>query len=113
MKEWILRFRAKDRADFLEVKERSKTIETRAATPKHRKIKSGDVLIFVCGKERLRRKVKKVRYFKSINSMVKSVNYKKIMPSLKSPKEMIAVYHSYSHYKEKIKKYGLVAWDIK
>ena len=112
MKEWILRFRAKDRANFLEIKDRSKTVETRAATPRYRKIKNGDVLVFVCGKERLRRKVKRVRFFKSINSMTKAISYKKIMPSLKSPKEMKAVYYDYSAYKDKIRKFGLIALDM-
>lgn len=112
MKEWILRFRAKDRVNFLEIKHRLKTIETRAATPRYRKIENGDVLVFVCGKERLRRRVKRVRFFKSINSMTKVISYKKIMPSLKSSKEMKAVYYDYSAYKDKIRKFGLIALDL-
>ena len=108
----ILRFRKKDRHNFLEIKRGLKTIETRAATPKYRKIQKGEILIFVCGKERLKRRVRRVSIFRSIAAMTKKFNFKKIMPSLKSEKEMQAVYYGYAGYKVKIKKFGLIAFEL-
>jgi ASC-1-like (ASCH) protein len=111
-KKYTLRFRAKDRINFLEIKDVKKKIETRAATEKYRKIQKGDSLIFVCGKERLEKKIKKVEIFKSLDAMFKAVNPKHIMPSLSTTAEMTKAYYSYPEYKEKIKKFGIIAFWI-
>lgn len=112
MKTWVLRFKTEDRDNFLEIKRGLKTIETRAATPRYRKIQKGDLLIFMCGKERIKRRVKSVSIFKSIAGLTKKFNFKKIMPSLDSSKEMAAVYHGYPNYKNKLKKFGLIALEL-
>ena len=65
-----------------------KTIETRAATDKYRKIKENDVLEFVCGSETLKKKVKEIIYYKSIEDLVKDIDFKKVMPSVSSVEEM-------------------------
>ncbi len=88
MKTWTLRFRAADKKNFDEVKNGSKPIETRAATIKYQPIEIGDTLLFVCGKERLSKKILKKQHFPSIDAMIKKIPYKKIMPSVKSVDEM-------------------------
>ncbi|HEX4104473.1 MAG TPA: ASCH domain-containing protein [Candidatus Paceibacterota bacterium] len=111
-KEWILRFRVVDKDNFLEIKNGLKTVETRAATPKYREVKVGDMLVIVCGEERLEKKVKRVLTFTSIGSMVKRIPYKKIMPSVSSLSELRKIYYSYQGYKEKLKKHGVIAFNI-
>jgi ASC-1-like (ASCH) protein len=112
MRKFILRFRVTDKANFIEIKNGLKVIETRAATLKYREIKVGDMLVIVCGKQRLERKVKRVLTFTSIGSMVKRIPYKKIMPSVNSLAELRQIYYGYPGYKEKLKKHGVIAFDI-
>lgn len=111
-KRHILRFRAKDRINFDEIALGKKKVETRAATDKYRKFQKGDILVFVCGKEKLEKKIKRVEIFKSLNSLFKNVNPKHIMPSVPTTEEMTKIYYSYPHYKEKLKKFGVIAYWI-
>ncbi len=46
-KEWVLRFRVVDKDNFLEIENGLKVVETRAATPKYREVKTGDTLVIV------------------------------------------------------------------
>jgi ASC-1-like (ASCH) protein len=112
MRIWTLRFRAVDKKNFDEVKNGSKPIETRAATMKYRLIEVGDTLLFVCGKERLSKKILKKYYFPSIDAMIKKIPYQEIMPSVKSIEEMKKTYSSYSGYNKKIKKFGIFAFEL-
>ncbi len=112
MKTWILRFRVIDRENFLEIKQGLKTIETRAATEKYRSIKRGDVLVFVCGKQKMKRVVKSVAIFRSIDIMTTRIPFRKIMPSIESIGGLRDVYYGYPGYREKIKKWGIIAFKI-
>jgi ASC-1-like (ASCH) protein len=112
MQKFILQFRATDKNNFLEIKKGLKTVETRAATERYRKIQKGDVLVIVCGKNRLEKKIKRVRIFASLGAMIKVIPYKKIMPSVASVVAMRKVYYGYPGYREKLKKYGVIAFDI-
>ena len=112
MKKWILRFRAVDKNNFIEIKNGKKVIETRAATPKYRQIKEGDILEIVCGNQRIQKKIKRVHIFKSIGGMIKAIPFHKIMPSVKSLSEMRQIYYSYPGYREKLKKHGVIAFEI-
>ncbi len=109
---WTFRFRTADEDNFNEVKRGLKIVETRANTERYRNIKMGDFLVLVCGKERLKKKVKRVRRFKTIAAMLCAIPSKKIMPSVSSPKEMRRIYYGYPGYKEKSKKFGLVAMEL-
>lgn len=113
MKKWVLRFRAKDKNSFLKIKKGLKTVETRAATKRYRNIVPGDLLIIVCGKNRLEKTVRKVQIFKSVHSMIRVISYKNIMPSVASFREMEKIYYSYPGYKEKLKKFGIIALELK
>jgi ASC-1-like (ASCH) protein len=112
MKKFILKFNVVDKNNFLEIKDGLKVVETRAATPKYCEVKKGDTLVIVCGKNRLEKKVKRVRIFKSIGAMVKVIPRQKIMPSVESMPEMRQIYYGYPNYREKLKKYGVIAFDI-
>lgn len=107
-----MRFRAAN-VGFSNIKKGSKKIETRAGTSRFRKIKKGDVLVLVCGKEKLKKKVLVVKMFKSIPALFKTYKLKDIMPEVKSIEEATVKYYSYPGYEEKIKKFGLVALRVK
>ena len=112
MNRFILRVRAADKNNFLEIKNGLKLVETRAASPQYREIKKGDTLVVVCGRQRVEKKVKRVRIFRSIGAMVKAIPYKKIMPSINSLKDLRRAYYSYPDYREKLRRYGIIAFDI-
>jgi len=108
-----LNFRVKDRDIFDAIVGGRKKVETRAATPKYKKIKVGDILTMVCGKRRLKKKVKKVEYFKTISAVIKKYKPEIINPKIHSIKEARAMWYNFPGYKEKIKKFGLVTWQLK
>ncbi|MEK7661939.1 MAG: hypothetical protein AAB355_00340 [Patescibacteria group bacterium] len=110
--EHVLRFRVVNRSIFLNIKKGVKKIETRAATVRYRKIEKGDTLVFVCGKERFRKKIAAVKIFKSIPALFRVYRVKDIFPDLSTVASATAEYHSFPDYKEKIKKFGLVAFRL-
>ena len=105
-------FRATDRAIFDYAASGEKSVETRAATAKYRALKKGDICILVCGKNKVEKKIKNVRTFKSITALFKVYSIKKVMPWVKTEKEAQQVYYSFPGYKEKIKNVGLVAFEF-
>jgi len=112
MKKHILRIRKIDKIAFDSIKNKKKIIETRAATDKFRKIEKDDILVFVCEDKRLEKQIKQVKLFESIDKMLEKIDFKKIMPFINSADEMKKVYYSFSGYKEKIDKFGLIAFLI-
>jgi len=113
MKKYILRMRETDKFVFDAIKKGKKTVETRAATERYRKIQTEDTLVFVCGKEKIERKAGSVKHFASINEMAKKIDFKKIMPFCKNIEEVKNVYYSFPGYKEKIKKFGILVFNLK
>ncbi len=113
MKKHIFNIREVDKIVFDSIKNGEKSIETRASTPKYQRIETGDTLIFVCKNEKLEKKVTKVNFYKTIDEMIKDINFKKIMPFINSVNEMKKTYYSFPNYKEKIKKFGLVSFELK
>lgn len=113
MTKHILRFRQVDNGIFEDIRNGKKIVETRAATVKFRNIKLGDMVVFVCGKDKFERKVKRVQIFKSIASLLNKYKVKDIMPSLSNREELEKVYYSFPNYKEKIEKFGLIALEFK
>lgn len=108
-KKIILRFRTVNSDIFEAIARGRKKIETRAATKKYRVIKTGDVVVLVCGKKRIEKKVKKVELFKSITAILKKYKPTTINPQIHTIQEARAMWYSFPGYKEKIAKYGLVA----
>lgn len=109
---YILRFREVNKDTFEAVKKWTKRVETRAATKKYIEIKTGDILQFVCGKDKFEKKVKKAKIFKSITSMLRKYRIKDINPFLKTKAELREKYYSFPGYEEKIKKHGLIAFEL-
>jgi len=109
---YILRFRQIDKRVFKDIKTGKKTVETRAATIKFKNIILGDIIVFVCGKEKFKKKVKRVQTFKSIFALLDEYKVKDIMPHLSSREELEKSYYKYPNYKEKIKKFGLIVLEL-
>lgn len=101
-----------DRQAFKAIGLGEKDIETRAATEKYKKVLGGDALIFVCGKDKLQKKVKKASWFKDIDSLVKKIDLRRIMPFASSVEDAKQIWYSFPRYKEKIKQYGLIAFEL-
>lgn len=108
----ILRISSKYRYIFQAIKSRKKKIETRAGSPRYFNIKAGDRLVFVCGKDKFQKKIKKVRKFKSVEALHKIYKPQEINPKTKTVEESEKMYYSFPGYKEKIKKYGLIALEL-
>jgi ASC-1-like (ASCH) protein len=113
MKNWTLRFRKVDEARFEEIRNGRKQVETRAATTKYLPIAEGDTLTFVCGTKRIKKTVKKRHHFKTATAMIKKIPLKRIMPDIKDLAGMKQRYASYPGYEEKIKDFGLLAFELR
>ena len=82
-----LRFRAVNRNIFDAIRSGKKKIETRAGSPKFFNIEVGDMLVFICGKDRFEKKVKKAKKFKDIKSLLKVYKPQDINPKTRNLKE--------------------------
>ncbi|OIO47548.1 MAG: hypothetical protein AUJ32_02565 [Parcubacteria group bacterium CG1_02_40_82] len=112
-KNTTLKFRAVNRDIFEAIKNGSKKIETRAATKKFKNIRAGDRIVLVCGKQRFENVVKAVRHFKTIKAMLKKYKIRQVNPWVSTEQELRQVYWNFPNYKEKIKKYGIIAFELK
>jgi ASC-1-like (ASCH) protein len=108
-----LRFREKNRDIFEAIKQGRKKVETRAATQKYRKISSGDTIFFICGKDSSKKEVKSVEIFNDIDELLLNHKIKEIAPDINTKEELEKMYNSFPGYKEKIKKFGLIALEFK
>ena len=111
-KKYTLRIRAVDKDIFEAIREGKKPVETRAATSKYRSIQKGDVVVLVCGKARFQKKVREAHIFKNITTMLKKYRVQDIMPHISSVKELQDEYYGFPNYREKIKKFGLIALEL-
>lgn len=109
---YTLLIREVDRKVFEAIRNGSKEIETRAAIEKYRKILKGDILNFVCGEDTLQKTVANVQIFDTISKLINEYDFKKIMPFVNSTEEMKEVYFSFPGYKEKIAKFGIIAFEL-
>jgi len=111
-KNYILKFRAIDKDIWQAIKIGKKRVETRAATVRYRNMKAGDIVIFSCQQQKFERQVKKVKIFKSIIALLKNYKVKDINPNFSTTQELVKMYSSFSRYKEKINKYGIIAIEF-
>lgn len=112
MKKYIFRFRAKDKDIFKAILSGKKKVETRAGTVKYSNISKGDTVFLCYGSRKVNKKVKKIKKYKSISSLLKDYTPIQINPFITTKKELENVYHSFPNYKEKISKFGLVAIEF-
>lgn len=111
-KHHTLRFNLEHRGTFNSIRTGKKRVETRAATIRYKNIESRDRITFVCGAVRFSRTVSKASFFRTPAALLKKYAPQDIRPGVTSKKEMIAIWHSFPNYKEKIAKYGLVALEL-
>jgi ASC-1-like (ASCH) protein len=88
-------------------------VETRAFSSKYKNIKQGDILTFVCGQEIFEKTVSKTIYFETIEKLLDVYEPSDINPELKTKKETIERYYSFPGYKQKIKEFGIIAFEFK
>ncbi len=112
MKKFLVRFREVDYQNFQAVVKGKKTVETRAATPKYQDIKPGDVLVMTCRGEKAEKIIKSVQHFWGLDQIFKQIDYRRIMPAAATIAEAKAVYDSYPGYREKLKKFGILAIEL-
>jgi len=108
----VLRFRTGNKDIFEAIRSGKKKVETRAATERYRNIKAGDTAKLICGKDVFEMKVKKVAIFKSIVAILKKYKPEIINPETHTAKEARDMWHSFPGYKDKIRKYGLIALEL-
>ena len=107
-----IKFRAVDRDIFEAIKSGRKTVETRAATPKYRQIKRGDVLRFTCGQDQYEKRVKSVRHFAGLDELVKVGWLPRVLPGETTLKAAEKRIFSFTGYREKISEYGLLGFTL-
>jgi ASC-1-like (ASCH) protein len=107
-----LRFAAKNKQTWDFIVSGKKKIETRAGTVKYQRVQKGDTLLLCCGKNHLEKKVKNVKHFKTLDAILKFYKYSDINPGVKSKQEMIDRWYSFPNYKEKIKEFGILAFEL-
>lgn len=105
-------FRASDQAEFETIVDGRKTVESRAATPRYRKVEAGDTLAINCGKDTITKVVKRVEIYPGIDELVAAVGLSNVMPLVKNVKQAKQEWYSYPGYRDKIAQHGLVAWYI-
>lgn len=110
---YTLRFRAGDKEIFDAIKDGKKKVETRAATEKYQVISAGDTLRFVCGNSEFQKRIIATKKFNSIKSLLDEYKPEDINPNIKTAEELEKMYYGFSGYREKIEKYGLIAWELK
>ena len=103
---------AKEKAIFDALVSGNKSVETRAGTPRALLVQEGDIAVFLCGKERLEKKVRKVSHFSSIEEMLKSYSPGDINPAVDNPEDLKAMYMAFPGYEDKIKQYGIAAFEL-
>jgi len=108
-----LKFRAVDRGVFEAIQNGKKKIETRASTEKYQNIKAGDKVCFVCRYKKFEKEITKVEKFKTIRALIKKYKPSQINPVCKTESELRDMYYSYPDYQDKIKKYGLIAVELR
>lgn len=113
MKIHTLRFRAGDGGIFEAIRDGKKKVETRAATSKYQTVSTGDTLRFVCGSLEFQKRIVVVKKFNSIRELLDVYKPEDINPNVKTTEELERMYYGFSGYREKINKYGLVAWELK
>lgn len=112
VKTHTLPFAAKDFDIWQLIKDGKKKVETRAGGPKYQHIKSGDNLVLSCKGKKFKKHIKKVTHFKTLTALFKMYKPETIHPGIGGVKELIAKLNSFTGYKERIKQYGMLAFEL-
>ncbi len=101
-----------DRRVFEALQDGTKHVETRAGSPRYQHVQAGDEAVFDCGDDRITRKIRTVRHFNDIHSLIEHYGVKAISPWLKTEEEQVAMYHSFPGHRERIAQYGIIAMEL-
>lgn len=112
MKMHQLKFRRENRDIFEAIRTGAKKVETRACDEKFRDITVGDMVTLACEDDAFTKTVKGVEMFTTIETLLEKYSPKDINPACATEKDICEMYHSFPGYKEKIKKYGLIALEL-
>lgn len=107
-----LKFRIENKDIFDAIRNGFKKIETRAATQKYKNVKVGDTLEFVCDEERFSQEVAQVKYFATVQDLVKVYKPQDINPKTNTTEQLIAMYYTFPDYRDKIEEFGIVAFEL-
>lgn len=109
---YTLRFAKINKPTWQYIKTGKKDVETRAGSQRYLSIQKGDSLVMSCDGKKFKKEVKKVTHFKTIRALVKKYKLGRINPGVTTLKEMEEIYYSYPGYREKIKTFGILAFEI-
>ncbi|MES2213584.1 MAG: hypothetical protein V4473_01965 [Patescibacteria group bacterium] len=112
LKKHVLVIAQINKSTFEFIRSGEKKIETRAGSPTYQNIKAGDILVFSCEGEEFEKNVSAMRHFASIADLLKVYTPEQVNPETHSEDELTRVYHSYPNYEEKIKEFGLLAFEL-
>lgn len=66
-----------------------------------------------CGRHKLEKRVAKVEIFKSIRALLDKYSISDINHNFKTEAELRRQYYSFPDYREKIKRFGLIAFELR
>lgn len=112
MKKYALVIREVDRAIYNALKSGEKTVETRANSPKYATVNIGDFLVFKCSDDSFKKQIVVVKRFLNIDEMLSCYKVQDVNPALQTRDELISMYNSFPNYNEKIKRFGLIAFEL-
>lgn len=109
---YALRFRQEDKKLFEALRDGTKSIEIRAASPKYIHIKKGDTLVFLCGGEKFSKTVARKEKFSNLPALIHTYDFRLINPFVHSKREFFDMYNTFPMYKQKLKKFGILAFEF-
>lgn len=118
MKVWEVIFDASDELNFSMIVSGEKIVETRAldetdsAKDYYRAIDSGDAIRFVCGTDSVIKNVVEARYYPTLADYLEYEDLELALGEGMTAEKATDKLHGYPGYKERIKKYGLVVWEL-
>jgi ASC-1-like (ASCH) protein len=119
MRKGGIEFFENDRQIFNRIKTGEKTIEVRSlddpSSPKafYNNLKVGNKLAIFCGEEELVKTVIRVSKYRSVDDLFKTEDVENIFGKDVSEEEAKAQLLKFPGYKERIEKFGLVAFELK
>ncbi len=100
---------------WLQIENGKKTVEGRIFDGIARHIRAQDIIQFSMNNDPAKNlfcKVTKADKFDTFEEMLRVLGLGKCLPDVKSIEEGVAIYHSFSNYAEREKKFGVVGFSI-
>lgn len=114
MKKWTLLIRKQDKNIFERIRSGEKTIDTRSSNPNSPKksIAVGDILLFKCDGKSVEKKVKEIRKYSEFEEYLEKEDLENILGKGTTKEDARKIHYSFPSYKERLEKYGIVAFDL-